>query len=53
MTSKSVQWTLWAIFMVFFTALTLTARWFDLAVALTIAGVVWYGIVPSPRSGRQ
>jgi hypothetical protein len=53
MTSKSVQWTVWAVLMVVFTALTLTARWLDLAFALTVAAVVWYGIVPAPRSGRQ
>jgi hypothetical protein len=53
MTSKSVQWTIWAFLMVLFTTLTLTARWLDLAFALTVTAVVWYGIVPAPRSGRQ
>jgi len=53
MTSKPVQWTIWAALMVVFTTLTLTARWLDLACALTVAAVVWYGIVPAPRSGRQ
>jgi len=53
MTSKTVQWTIWAILMVLFTALTLTARWTDLALALTVTAIIWYGIVPAPRSGRQ
>ena len=53
MSSKSVQWTVWAVLMVVFTALTLAARWLDLALSLTVAAVVWYGIVPAPRSGRQ
>ena len=53
MTGKTVQWTIWAILMVLFTALTLTARWTDLALALTVTAIVWYGIVPAPRSGRQ
>ena len=29
MTSKTVQWIVWALLMVLFTALTLTARWLD------------------------
>ena len=53
MSSKTVQWTIWALLMILFTALTLAARWLDLAVAMTIAAVLWYGIVPKPRSGRQ
>jgi hypothetical protein len=53
MSSKSAQWTIWAVLMVVFTVLTLAARWLDLAFALTVAAVVWYGIVPRPRSGRQ
>ena len=53
MASKSVQWAIWATLMVLFTALTFTARWLDLALALTLSAVAWYGIVPEPRSGRQ
>jgi hypothetical protein len=53
MTSKTTQWIIWALLMVGFTALTLTGRWTDLALALTITAVFWYGIVPRPRSGRQ
>ena len=53
MVSKTAQWILWAAFMMVFTALTLAGRWLDLAVALTVAAVVWYGIVPELRSGRQ
>ena len=53
MSSKSVQWTIWAVLMVVFTALTLTAHWLGLALALTVTAVIWYGIVPEPRSGRQ
>ena len=53
MSSKTVQWTVSAVLMTLFTALTLASRWTDLALALTIAAVVWYGIVPAPRSGRQ
>jgi len=39
--------------MLVFTGLTLTARWMDLALAMTIVAVLWYGIVPQTRSGRQ
>ena len=53
MTSRNVQWIVWALLMVLFTVLTLTARWLDLALALTVTAVIWYGIVPEPRSGRQ
>ena len=53
MTSRTVQWIVWALLMVLFTALTLMARWLDLAVALTVTAVIWYGIVPKPRSSRQ
>jgi len=40
-------------FMVLFTCLALAGRWTDLGLALVVAGVLWYGIVPEPRSGRQ
>ena len=53
MSSTTVQWILWAFVMFLFTGLTLTGRWLDLALALTVTAVVWYGIVPKPRSGRQ
>jgi len=53
MISKSVQWTIWAFLMVLFTTLTLTAHWRELAFALTVTAIVWYGIVPAPGSGRQ
>ena len=53
MNSITVQWIMWAFVMFVFTGLTLAARWLDLAVAMTIAAVLWYGIVPKPRSGRQ
>jgi hypothetical protein len=53
MSSKSVQWMLWAIVMSVFTGLTLTGRWLDLALTMTIVGVLWYGIVPGARSRRQ
>jgi len=51
MGSKSAQWTLWAFVMFVFTALTLTGRWLDLSLAMTIVAVFWYGIVPGERSG--
>lgn len=53
MNTRTVQWMIWFGLMVLFTALTLAGRWTDLALAMTIAAVVWYGIVPAPRSGRQ
>jgi len=53
MKMTSVQWIIWALLMALFTGLTVAGRWIDLALALTISGVVWYGIVPEPRSGRQ
>jgi len=53
MSSTTVQWMIWALLMFLFTALTLAARWLDLALALTLAAIFWYGIVPEIRSGRQ
>ena len=53
MSSKTVQWIVWLLLMVLFTGLTLAERWTDLALAMTVAAVLWYGIVPEPRSGRQ
>ncbi len=50
MTSRTLQWVVWAAAMALFTILTLTARWLDLALALTISGAIWYGIVPEPSS---
>jgi len=46
MSSKSVQWMLWAFVMFVFTGLTLAGRWLDLSLAMTIVAVLWYGIVP-------
>jgi hypothetical protein len=40
-------------FMLLFTYLTLTGHWTDLGLALVVAGVLWYGIVPETTSGRQ
>ena len=37
--------------MLVFSVLTLAGRWLDLALALTISGVIWYGIVPEAASG--
>ena len=51
MLTKTAQWTLWAALMLLFTVLTLSGRWLDLALVLTITAVVWYGIVPEPGSG--
>ena len=53
MNTKTVQWIIWALLMALFTGLTLAGRWIDLALVLTITAVVWYGIVPEPRSRRQ
>jgi len=53
MSSTTVQWMIWALLMFLFTGLTLAARWLDLALALTLAAIFWYGIVPEIRSGRQ
>jgi hypothetical protein len=53
MSSKTVQWIVWSLVMALFTWLTLAARWTDLALAMTIAAVLWYGIVPEARSRRQ
>jgi len=50
MSRVALQWTIWAVLMAVFSALTLAGRWLDLALALTISGVFWYGIVPRPRS---
>jgi hypothetical protein len=53
MKSKRAQWVLWSVLMAIFTGLTLAGCWTDLALAMTIAAMLWYGIVPEPRSGRQ
>ena len=53
MQTKTAQWILWFALMLAFTVLTLTERWLDLALALTITAVFWYGVVPEARSGRQ
>jgi hypothetical protein len=53
MSSQTTQWMIWVLLMAIFSALTLTAHWIDLALALTVTAVFWYGIVPKPRSGRQ
>ena len=50
MSTKTAQWTMWAFVMFVFTGLTLAAagsiwRW-----RMTIAAVLWYGIVPEARS---
>jgi len=53
MSSNTVQWIVWSLVMGLFTRLTVAARWTDLALAMTIAAVLWYGIVPKPSSRRQ
>lgn len=53
MSNCTARWILWFVLMAVFTSLTLANRWTDLAIALTIGAVVWYGIVPNPHSGRQ
>jgi hypothetical protein len=53
MSSKTVQWMVWPFVMTLFTGLTLAARWIDLGLAMTIAAVLWYGIVPEAGSRRQ
>lgn len=53
MSNCTARWILWFVLMAVFTGLTLANRWTDLALAMTIAAVLWYGIVPEARSGRQ
>ena len=53
MNRKSMQWTIWALLMALFTALTLAERWLDLALAMTLAAVFWYGIVPGSQSDEN
>ena len=50
MLSKTAQWILWAALMLVFSVLTVTGRWVDLALALTLTAVFWYGIVPEQGS---
>ena len=50
MNTRTAQWIVWAALMMVFTVLTLASRWLDLALALTIGGVIWYGIVPKSSS---
>jgi hypothetical protein len=53
MNRKPMQWTIWALAMLLFTALTLMGRWLDLALAMTLAAVFWYGIVPVGQSDEN
>ena len=53
MTSKSVQWVLWAIAMTVFLALALTGHTILLGLAITVVALMWYGIVPAAISRRQ
>lgn len=53
MSSKMVQWIIWSIVMAIFSALSLSGRTAGLATAIAVTAVVWYGIVPAVRSGRQ
>jgi len=53
MHNETAQWIVWAALMLVFSALTLAERWLDLALALTLTAVFWYGIVLEPRSKRQ
>jgi hypothetical protein len=41
MSNCTARWILWFVLMAVFTGLTLSNRWTDLALALTIAAVVW------------
>lgn len=50
---KSMQWTIWALVMAVFSVLTLMGRWLDLALAMTLAAVFWYGIVPGGQSDEN
>ena len=50
MNSKTVQWITWALVMVLFTGLMLAGDWTYLAMAMTAAAVLWYGIMAQPRS---
>jgi len=50
MNTRTAQWIVWAALMLVFSVLTLAGRWLDLALALTIGGVIWYGIVPEASS---
>ena len=50
---KSMQWTIWALVMAVFTVLTLTERWLDLTLAMTLAAVFWYGIEPGEQSDEN
>jgi hypothetical protein len=53
MTSKSMQWVLWAIAMVIFLALALSGHTLLLGLAITAVALLWYGIVPKVGSRRQ
>ncbi len=49
----SLEWILWAIAMIIFAVLALNGRWTDLGIALTVAAVLWYVVVPEYQSRRQ
>lgn len=42
----TLQWIIWAVVMIAFTALALSGRWTELGLALIITGALWYTLVP-------
>ncbi len=50
MKSIAAQWILWAITMVLFLWLTLSGHFDWLIVAMIVASLVWYGVVPRTSS---
>ena len=50
MKCETAQWILWAITMVIFLGLTLSGHFDGLIVAMIVASLVWYTVVPSITS---
>jgi hypothetical protein len=50
---ETTQWILWAVTMAIFLWLTLTGQFDWLIVAMIVASLVWYTLVPRATSRRQ
>ena len=49
----TLEWLLVAAAMIVFTVLALEGRWNNLGIAITIAAVLWYTVVPERQARRQ
>ena len=53
MKACTLEWLFVVAAMIVFTVLALNGQWTDLGLALTIAAVLWYTVVPEYQAKRQ